>query len=120
VTCVTSLFLEQVIERFFHVVLTRAGTAAAGVERHTIVGLEEIAKVGPVFLFHIIRLGFSALIAFSGVEESAIFAATSIRLAMRAFILALNFPDTLDFASAAMTNHDAGKDSKLIHYESNH
>lgn len=104
-TGVTSLFLEQGIEGFFHIILTRAGTAASRVQRHAIVGLKKVAEVRTVFISDVIGLGFRALIAFAWIKKATIFAAVNIGLAMRAFIFAPNCANSLDFSSAAMTNH---------------
>ena len=118
-TGVTSVFLEQGIEGFFHIVLRGTGTAALRVERYAVVGLKEIAEIRSIFIRDVISLRFRALIAFAGIKKTTIFAAVSIGLAMRAFIFAPNSAYNFDFSSAAMTNHTA-KDNKFIRYESNH
>ncbi|MFN7928517.1 MAG: hypothetical protein U0Y68_11305 [Blastocatellia bacterium] len=117
-TAVTSLFLEQRIERFFDIILRSARTAAARIERYSIVRLEVIAKIRAAFILHVIRLRFRALITSAGIEKAAIFAAIGIGFAMRTFILAPQSTDELDFASTAMANHTR-EDSKFIRNESN-
>jgi hypothetical protein len=115
-----SLFLEQGIEGFCHIVLWGGGAAAFFHEDYTIVRLEEVAEVGAAFIHDVIGLTFGTLITSAWIEEATIFAAVHVRLTMRTFILAPNCADDLDFASTTMTNHDGRKDNKLIRYEANH
>lgn len=116
-TRVTSLFLEEIVEGFFDIILRRAGTAAARVERHSIIGLEVVAKIRAIFVPHIVRLRFRTLIALARIEEATVFATIGIGFTMRTFILAPHSTDEFDFASTTMTNHNAEEDSKLRHNE---
>jgi hypothetical protein len=80
--------------------------ATAAGERHAIVRLEIVAKIGPIFIAHVFGLRFAALIVFARIKEAAIFAAMNVGVAVRAFVCAQNFADDFNFTSTVVTNHN--------------
>ena len=83
-----NLFFEEAVKRFFYVVFAGGRAAAFLRQSDTFIGLEKFAKVRTTFIFHVIRLIFSTLIASAGIEEATVFTTMHIRVAMRAFIFA--------------------------------
>lgn len=101
------LFFEEAVKRFFYVVFARSRATAFFRQGDTFIGLEKFAKVRATFIFDVISLIFSALIASAGIEEAAVFTTMHISVAMRTFIFATNRTKCINFASATVTNHNA-------------